>query len=48
MRWHFAITIVSIVALAAIGVYGHLDPTWGIVALATGHGATQALDGRPR
>jgi hypothetical protein len=48
MKWHFAITVVSIAALVALGVYGHFDVSWPLVAISTGHGAAQAMDNRPR
>ena len=47
MKVHTALSILSIAALAALGIYGHLDVQWALVAICTGHGVAQTVS-QPR
>ena len=46
MKSHTAITVLTIAALIAIGIYAKIDVQWALVAIAGAHGGTAAFDGR--
>lgn len=48
MFGHTWVTVLGIIVLAAIGAYAKIDTQWAIVALAGGHGAAAAYDGRSK